>query len=212
MSFEPTEEILAVARSLPQGLCDHCLGRRFARVQQATNSERGRAIRLALAAAGARSEPAVFCPICDNIFDELDGIARAAARKMAPYEFSTFLVGSKQEASTLELEERLGYPEHLKQEVNRELGKRLEALTGKTVDFDSPDVTIIVDIAFGSVEIQLAPLFIYGRYRKLERGIPQTRWPCRACRGKGCARCGGTGRMYQTSVEELIAGAVMRAA
>ncbi|MEM4729364.1 MAG: tRNA pseudouridine(54/55) synthase Pus10 [Thermoplasmata archaeon] len=212
MSFEPTEEILAVARSLPQGLCDHCLGRRFARVQQATNSERGRAIRLALAAAGARSEPAEFCPICDNIFDELDGIARAAARKMAPYEFSTFLVGSKQEASTLELEERLGYPEHLKQEVNRELGKRLETLTGKTVDFESPDVTIIVDIAFGSVEIQLAPLFIYGRYRKLERGIPQTRWPCRACRGKGCARCGGTGRMYQTSVEELIAGPVMKAA
>ncbi|MBU0497148.1 MAG: tRNA pseudouridine(54/55) synthase Pus10, partial [Candidatus Thermoplasmatota archaeon] len=46
---------------------------------------------------------------------------------------------------------------------------------------------------------------IYGRYRKYQRGIPQTRWPCRVCRGKGCQRCNNTGKMYPTSVEELIA-------
>jgi len=58
----------------------------------------------------------------------------------------------------------------------------------------------------------VASLFIRGRYRKLVRGIPQTRWPCRQCRGRGCPRCQGTGRMYQESVDELIRPAVMEAA
>ncbi len=210
MTFSPAPEALRIARALPPGLCDHCLGRRFARVQEATNEERGRAVRRALEEAGERIAPAPRCPWCDGVFEELDAIASAAVRRMVSYEFSTFLVGSRQEPGLIELEKRLGYPEHLKAEVNRELGKRIEALTGKTPDFESPEVTVLLDISFGSLELQVAPLFIYGRYRKLERGIPQTRWPCRACLGRGCARCGGTGKMYQTSVEELIAGPVMR--
>ena len=46
--------------------------------------------------------------------------------------------------------------------------------------------------------------FIKGRYTKLSREIPQTIWPCRMCHGKGCPRCNGTGKMYQTSVQEII--------
>ena len=47
---------------------------------------------------------------------------------------------------------------------------------------------------------------IRDRYRKLERGIPQTRWPCRACRGRGgdCENCKGTGLQYIESVQDLI--------
>ena len=54
-------------------------------------------------------------------------------------------------------------------------------------------------------------LFIYGRYRKLERGIPQTHWDCRTCRGAGCERCGFTGKQYPDSVEELIARPIVAA-
>src|SRR2546427_282323 len=43
--------------------------------------------------------------------------------------------------------------------------------------------------------------------RKLEPWEFET---CRRCRGKGCARCGGTGKMYPTSVEEVVAAEVMR--
>jgi hypothetical protein len=67
-----------------------------------------------------------------------------------------------------------------------------------------PDVVAILDLARGEVEVEISPLFFRGRYRKLERGIPQTRWPCRECRGAGCERCGFTGKMYADSVEELI--------
>jgi tRNA pseudouridine synthase 10 len=211
MPFEPTEEMIQQARALPPGLCDHCVGRRFAKVQQATNEERGRAIRAALAASGEAPASASPCPFCEDIFNDIEAIARAVVEKIGQREYSTFLVGSRQDPAIFELEQKLGYPENLKNEVNREMGKRLEALTGKHVDWDNPDLTILFDTRFASIELQVAPLYYYGRYRKFDRTIPQTRWPCRACRGKGCARCGGTGKMYQTSVEELVAGPLMKA-
>ena len=211
MPFQPTEEMLVQARALPPGLCDHCIGRRFAKVQQATNAERGGAIRSALVAAGERNEPALPCPFCEDIFNDIEALARAVINKIGDREYSTFLVGSKQEPAILEQEQKLGYTENLKNEVNREMGKRLEALTGKHVDWDDPNLTILVDTRFGSIELQVAPIYLYGRYRKFDRTIPQTRWPCR-CRGKGCRFCNGTGKMYPTSVEELVAGPIMKTA
>jgi tRNA pseudouridine synthase 10 len=95
-------------------------------------------------------------------------------------------------------------PEPLKSEVNREVGKAVSAVTGREADLAHPDVVANLDLARDAVELAISPLFFRGRYRKLERGIPQTRWPCRLCRGAGCERCGFTGRMYPDSVEELI--------
>ena len=56
----------------------------------------------------------------------------------------------------------------------------------------------------GVDRFSIKPLYVYGRYRKYKRGIPQTKWFCRTCRGQGCEKCGFTGKMYETSVEELI--------
>jgi tRNA pseudouridine synthase 10 len=77
-------------------------------------------------------------------------------------------------------------------------------MTGKEVDFRRPDVLFTIDLAGEKVLLQVNSLFVYGRYNKYVRDIPQTRWPCRECRGKGCERCKGTGKMYTDSVEELI--------
>jgi tRNA pseudouridine synthase 10 len=68
----------------------------------------------------------------------------------------------------------------------------------------------IVDTRFGYVTLDISPVFIYGRYRKLSREIPQTLWPCKRCRGKGCDRCDGTGKMYPTSVQELIGDPILK--
>ncbi len=94
--------------------------------------------------------------------------------------------------------------EPIKAELNQEIGKRVEALLAKPVEFKSPEVVALIDTRFAHVELDIAPLFIYGRYNKYSRELPQTRWPCRQCRGKGCPRCEGTGKMYQTSVQEVI--------
>lgn len=74
-----------------------------------------------------------------------------------------------------------------------------------------PDVTAVVDTQFLTADVTVAPVYFYGRYRKLSREIPQTRWPCRVCGGRGCPRCGGTGKMYATSVEEIVAAPLLAA-
>jgi tRNA pseudouridine synthase 10 len=102
-------------------------------------------------------------------------------------------------------------PEPLKAEMNREVGKAVSELTGKEADFTRPDIVAILDLAAETVEIQVNPVFFAGRYLKYERGIPQTRWDCRACRGVGCERCGFTGKQYADSVEELIGRPVIEA-
>ena len=104
------------------------------------------------------------------------------------------------------------HAEPFKSELNREVGKLIAAKTGKLADLKSPDVVVHLNLEKGEVELQVAAIFIRGRYRKLVRGIPQTRWPCRECHGRGCPRCEGTGRMYQESVDELIRPAVVEAA
>jgi tRNA pseudouridine synthase 10 len=94
--------------------------------------------------------------------------------------------------------------------MNREVGKAVSALTGKHGNPKNPEVTIVLNIADDCVEVQIASLYFYGRYLKYERGIPQTHWDCRACKGKGCEICSFTGKQYPTSVEELIAEAPKR--
>ncbi len=88
--------------------------------------------------------------------------------------------------------------EPLKSEVNREVGKLISLMTGKEVDFKRPDVVFTVELAEEKVGVKVNSLFIYGRYNKYVRDIPQTRWPCRECKGKGCERCHNTGKMYRT--------------
>jgi tRNA pseudouridine synthase 10 len=52
-------------------------------------------------------------------------------------------------------------------------------------------------------------VFFEGRYRKLCRDLPQTLFYCPECRGKGCARCEGFGKLTRDSVQELIAWVAM---
>ncbi|MBK9384550.1 MAG: hypothetical protein IPN34_06990 [Planctomycetes bacterium] len=54
-----------------------------------------------------------------------------------------------------------------------------------------------------------ARVFFEGRYRKLVRDLPQTIFYCPECRGRGCARCEGFGKLTKDSVQELIARVAM---
>ncbi len=210
-------------QALHHDLCDHCLGRLFAQVESGTtNKERGRNMRIAVALErGARGEeisPHESCWLCEDVFEQLPRFAEAAASKLSEIEHDTFLIGTRVDPALQDREEQLWSEvggetaEPIKAELNREIGKLVEAQIHKEVDFTSPDVVALVDTRFGHVTLNIAPLFIYGRYRKYSREIPQTRWPCRVCRGKGCERCGGIGKMYENSVQEIIGDPLMRVA
>jgi tRNA pseudouridine synthase 10 len=168
---------------------------------------------------GRKNEEDAACTVCLGEMrpEKLEAWAEKAAAAMQGREYATLLVGTRMSGLLAENEELLladggsKHAEPFKSELNREVGKRLCAKTGKQVSLKSPDVVVHLNLESGDVDLQIASFFIRGRYRKLVRGIPQTRWPCRECHGRGCERCHGTGRMYQESVDELIKPAVMEA-
>jgi len=193
------------------GLCDRCLGRMFGKEGTGmTNELRGTMLRGALCSQGRNTPPLESCPLCGNMFDLLPRFAEAVSDAIRAVESDNFLVGSKVDpaitAKEKEIVESFGLEksEQIKTELNREIGKLSIPLIDREVEFTNPQVVACVDTRFADVELDVKPIFIAGRYNKLSREIPQTIWPCRMCKGKGCPRCNGTGKMYQISVQEII--------
>ncbi len=192
-------------------LCDHCLGRQFGKISISTNERRGKVIRNLLNCLNpelsTNFEKQKPCFLCDNIFERTEDIVKIIS---PDFEFFTFHAGTKIPEEIMKKEEMLKekyglqYQESIKQELNRELGKEIGAIIGKEFKREKEDVTILLHPYDSKVEYIINPLFIYGRYNKLVRGIPQTKWFCTKCKGRGCAKCGNTGKMYDISVEELI--------
>ena len=219
-----SELVERAEKALKYDLCDHCLGRVFAHVDTGlSNKERGESIRMAVAFHRSLENqeqlaPHIRCFVCEELFDLVPRFAEVIANKLGTIEYHNFLVGSRVDPLILEREERVWSEagqetaETIKAELNQEIGKLVEQTTGKKVEFATPEVVALVDTRFMHVELDIAPLFLYARYRKLSREIPQTRWPCNRCRGKGCEKCGGTGKMYQESVQEIIGDVIQREA
>ncbi|GAA0206797.1 tRNA pseudouridine(54/55) synthase Pus10 [Halobaculum roseum] len=224
----PAPDVLDTARALlaTGPLCDHCLGRPFAEHSFGLgNHERGRGLRVAVALAddddfqpGAAGD----CWVCEGVFERVDELAERAADAVADYEFSTYQVGTRvpplAEENDRLLREDAGMDpdagEPLRKELNREVGKRVGQVTGAEVDFERPHVQFLLDVDADRVEATVNSAHVYGRYRKLERDIPQTEWPCSDCRGSGrqgrepCDTCDGSGYLYPESVEQLTAPVV----
>ncbi len=144
------------------------------------------------------------------MFDGTETWAEKIEESVSGIEFSTLLVGCRVPPIMAESEEMvwsdlgLTSPETLKAQFNRVVGKAFSARSGSEVDFKRPDLVAVCSPTDNTVELEINPIYIYGRYWKYERGIPQTRWHCRECHGEGCERCHFTGKMYADSVEELI--------
>ena len=193
------------------GICDHCLGRMFGKLGTGmTNDYRGKIIRDMLKEKGIDAPAEEFCPLCENIFDMLDRFAEAAAEKINEVESDNFLIGTRVEPEIVEREKEykekyeLEFFESIKAELNREIGKLALPMIHRPVEFKNPQVVALVDTRFADVTLDISPVFIAGRYNKYSREIPQTIWPCRVCHGKGCDHCHGKGKMYDTSVQEII--------
>jgi tRNA pseudouridine synthase 10 len=156
------------------------------------------------------TKPDQTCTLCNNLINELNHFVDIVVNKLENYEYNHFLIGTKVDVDISESEEKLWSDlgltqmEPIKTELKREIGKRVQDRSGKPPNFDNPDMIAVVDTRYDNVELQIASLYLYGRYRKFARGIPQTKWPCKVCWGKGCPRCKNTGKMYPTSVEEII--------
>ncbi|TFF84552.1 tRNA pseudouridine(54/55) synthase Pus10 [Candidatus Heimdallarchaeota archaeon] len=155
------------------------------------------------------------CELCEGLFDRLEEIANEIVDKLANEEYETFLVGAKfypelvEKEDILRAKHKITTGETIKSEFTREIGKLIMEKTGKEPEFELPDITILIDLPEQTIELQKRSLYIFGRYNKLIRTIPQTRWPCYNCNGEGCEECNFTGKKYQESVEELVAEPIL---
>ncbi len=196
----------AVALMKEGYVCDSCLGRNFAELLTGyTNEQRGKAIRLMVAFlvdSGEKIEvdasnfhgikfrnvkpemkKAGRCKVCKDFFlERIDDAAKEAAKELKKVEFKTFLAGSIVPDEMLKAEDELWaeggieFVEPIKSEINREVGKKIEKLTGKKFDLKNPDVIVLVNVKTGKVKVEVRNIYILGEYKKLVRGLPQTIW------------------------------------
>jgi tRNA pseudouridine synthase 10 len=163
------------------------------------------------------NSPAEKCFLCDGTFDRVEELTHKALNMLDGYEFTTYLVGIELPAKIEEREDEfkaafnIGTAESMKHEFGRLFGKAIGARTGKEADYLIPDIVAVLNPFTSKIRLQVNPLFVGGRYRKLVRTIPQSEWFC-SCRGRGCEKCGGTGKLYPESVEAYASKPIMEAA
>ncbi len=151
------------------------------------------------------------CFVCKNFFKEkIEDYVKKIVEKLKGIEFKNFLVGTKVKQEILSSEEKIWEEigienaESIKTEINREIGKKLEKILKKNFERKEPEISILVDMVNEKIKLQIQSLFIYGEYKKLKRGFPQAKWICSKCKGKGCIYCKGEGKLYRTSIQEII--------
>ncbi len=191
-------------------ICKNCLGRKLSKtIEGSNNIERADKVCKELNI----NLDDVDCVVCDNLFDKInEDLYELIDDKINQLgiEFETFLVGCQIDKDIQKRDDELSEKfdlsvETIKKEVNRLIGLGIWEKYDKEAEFERQDIVFNVNLkGKPKVKIQINPLYIEGKYNKYKRGIPQTKWPCTKCKGRGCEECNFTGKQYPESVEELI--------
>ena len=198
------------------GTCNHCLGRVGGKKRfEQSNHESGVEIRTNVVegdqtmAQAREAEP--LCPFCENLFDEAPLLAELIKETVGERECSRMQLGTRIPKDQTEAEDHIrkrfgaGGSAALKVCLVDEIARQLKSIGFQIkLVIDKPEILALIDVLTLTVELDIRSHYVYGRYRKLARGIPQTKWPCRSCKGRGCERCDQTGMQYQSSVQGLI--------
>ncbi len=205
-------------------VCDYCLGRQFAQLLSGLdNEERGKILRHFVAMlidAGEKInvdnsnffgikfhnkkmkiKKKKKCCVCSSLFKELKKKVKLIIKELEKYEYKTFLIGCKLTPKLINREQDLWgdigveWCESIKTAINRELGKEIERMTGKRMNRKVPDITVKFDLNTDKVELNVRSIYVYGKYQKLIRNIPQTKWKR---------------KIFKTSVQEIIEKSLLK--
>ena len=199
------------------GCCNYCLARIGGRLNPdgASAFDHGSRIR----ADAVAQDPTIlentenYCPFCEDLFEDVDNIVIRIIREIGEVEFSTIQMGYHISKELIEEEDilRKKFGARGASPLKSSFAAAVEYALKKELENvemvkELPDVMILVDSLTLRVKAEIRPIFYYGRYRKLAKDVPQTRWPCRSCKGRdgGCESCNGTGLQYLDSVQDLI--------
>ena len=156
------------------------------------------------------------CTICDGLIGEIDNFIDLSCESISDYSLDTFKIGTIVDKERIEIEAKfsslfgVNIFENIKSQLNREIGIGVFQKLNLSTRLDRPDSTIIIDTRYDTVSLEIKSIFIEGKYNKFDRTIPQTYWPCRKCKGRGCKSCNGSGQLYPDSVQSLIAEPFMK--
>ena len=156
------------------------------------------------------------CKICDGLIGEIDNFIDLASESISDYSLETFKIGTIVDKEILNLESEfakifgLNLSEGIKSQLNREIGIGVSQKNNLLARLDNPESTIIIDTRYDTINLEIKSIFVEGKYNKYDRTIPQTYWPCRKCKGKGCKGCNNTGQLYPDSVQSLVANPFMK--
>ena len=154
------------------------------------------------------------CHVCGGLMGELAELAKHAAERVSGYDYETFSVGATLKVSILDRDDymrsRAGAAGavSIKAALTGEVARLISGQTGKRLDRDDPDITILVDTRLGSCEVRSRHVVVEMRYTKTCRGLPQKRTVCGACGGAGCNTCGfaGAGQSVEGVISAYLLG------
>ncbi len=197
-------------------LCDRCIGRRLIGAQGAEQQRQAATKHRGAAAEVAEAD----CQVCEGRWSDESKWLELLVEGTKGHEFATFQLGTifPTECEAVEkvakkaewADPAIG--DNVRTEANRLLAPQLAAATGaEWVNDARPDVQIHLDTRFWTVEVIPTSLYVFGRYTKHSREVPQTHWPCKTCQGRGCWQCDDSGVQYESSVEQVIGDIVLPA-
>ena len=150
------------------------------------------------------------CHVCKGACANIDSLIQAALGQSKGYDWKTFSITSSIPKEILVREEALldeigmDGVKTLKNVLNAEISEKITRLTGAKNSSKNPDAIITIDFLRKKGKFLSAPLYIFGRYLKFSREMPQSKWGCGVCGGKGCDKCAGTGKRY-LALEDILA-------
>ena len=148
------------------------------------------------------------CEGCFGIVGKSIKLSEKIITRLKKYEFESFLVGCAVDKSLIKKDDELfnKYEKYIplknliREEISNKITEELKIRENK----EHPDISIIIDTRKNRFDLEIKSLYVLGKYNKFKRGIPQTKWPCGKCRGRGCQICNNTGQQYEKTVETLI--------
>jgi tRNA pseudouridine synthase 10 len=164
---------------------------------------------------------------------QLDSIVKNICRAIEAkeYQFNSFMLGATLPSAVFEREDSIRSKlkvrgrENIKKQLLDKLRKKLEKITGKKVEYISPDVTIHIVIGNQDTDgtnsndynntlqqtpcIKSSPILLSGRYVKTTRGLPQKKDTSKNRSGSGCALSGNMEESSFDSIEAIISRRVL---
>lgn len=147
------------------------------------------------------------CHICSGRAEQTEAMIEKAVALLSAEKAKSFSMSTNIPKDWLTNEEdvwdiSIREARSIKDFLNKAISTHLQKKTGLGYESDG-DCRVVFEYSSGDVRLERNQLFVFGRYKKLSAGLSQSRWLCAKCEGRGCERCGGKGRNYE-SVEERI--------